>query len=233
VATTLTGLSPATTYHYRYVAQNRHGIVRGADRTFKTRVQPLGVSLAASPNPVVAGGAAQLSGMLTGTNNAGRQVVLQANPWPYAGFVTVGNPLVTDAAGNFAFAVLSVPVNTQFRVLMPQKPEVVSPVTVVGAALQVTTRTKKVAKRRRYTVVRFKGTHSPALPGTLMSIQRYKSGVWTTIDTTRSRFSTETASKYSTRVRIYRKDQYRVVAEPTAAAQYIVGAGRTVVIRVR
>ena len=35
-ASTLSGLLPATTYHYRVVATNSFGTVVGADRTFTT-----------------------------------------------------------------------------------------------------------------------------------------------------------------------------------------------------
>src|SRR5919199_3434328 len=56
VSTDLSGLAPATRYHYRIVAQGQGGTGLGGDRTFTTRRQPLGVSLAASPNPIFSGG---------------------------------------------------------------------------------------------------------------------------------------------------------------------------------
>jgi len=46
VAATLTGLAPATTYHYRIVATNSEGTTAGADRTFTTAALP-----AATPTP--------------------------------------------------------------------------------------------------------------------------------------------------------------------------------------
>ena len=62
----------------------------GGDRTFKTLRQPLGVVLAATPNPAPFNGPTTLAGTLTGTGNANRSVVLQANPFPYTqGFVAV------------------------------------------------------------------------------------------------------------------------------------------------
>src|SRR4029079_19332140 len=67
-------LAPATRYHYRLVAQNSQGIARRADRTFKTKNQPLGLSLAASPNPVVPGAGTTFTGQLAGTNGGNRQV---------------------------------------------------------------------------------------------------------------------------------------------------------------
>ena len=57
---TTTGSSPATPTGRR----------SGKDRTFKTKVQPLGVTLAATPPTVAPGGATTLAGQLTGTNNA-------------------------------------------------------------------------------------------------------------------------------------------------------------------
>ena len=120
VTASLGGLAPATRYHYRLVAKNSKGRVFGGDRTFKTKPQPLGVTLAATPNPVGYGKATTLAGNLTGTGNAGRQIVLQMNPFPYTqGFQNLGNPQVTDAAGGFSFPILSATLNAQFRVLMP------------------------------------------------------------------------------------------------------------------
>ena len=84
------GLAPATTYHYRLVARNAKGVTRGADRTFRTQRQPLGLSLAATPNPVRPGGRTLIAGTLSGTGNGERQIVLQSNPFPYTqGFQNV------------------------------------------------------------------------------------------------------------------------------------------------
>ena len=228
VSVGLIGLSPVTRYHYRLVAVNANGRVdRGADRTFRTKVQPLGIStFSATPNPLVPGSPATLSGVLEGSNKANRDVVLQANPWPFAGFVTVGNPLVTGADGSFSFSVVSVPVTTQFRVVMAQRPEVISPVVVVEAVLQVKTKTKKVKRYRRSVSVRFSGSIAPGLPGTRMAIQRNRKGVWTTVATTRTEFASEARSTYNTRIRVHRTGSFRVVAEPET--KYSVGIGRTV-----
>ena len=228
-------LAPATTYHYRLIAQNAKGITKGARRTFKTKVQPLGVTLEASPNPVSPpGGPVVLRGQLTGTNNAGRQVVLQSNPYPFSrveGFLNEGNPQVTDATGNFAFNLLSLPTTTQFRVLMPHKPSIVSPIVVAGAAVAVTTDAKKVARRRHSVSVRFSGTISPPTDSLRVHVQKYRNGVWTNIAHTRAKHSTASRSTYSRRVRLYRSGLFRTVAE--AAGQYVAGAGRAIDIKVR
>jgi hypothetical protein len=203
------GLAPATTYHYRIVAQNRNGLVKGSDRTFKTKPQPLGVTLAATPNPVPFGGAVTLAGQLTGTGNAGRQVVLQSNPFPYTqGFVNAANAQVTDANGNFSFALLSVPLNTQYRVLMPGKPEVVSPIVSLGVAAKLTTH---VSSHRvlRGSRVRFSGTVRPASDGARVLFQRKKRSRWVQVSHTFARGG-GTSSHYAKHVRISRGGTYRV-----------------------
>jgi hypothetical protein len=234
VSVAIGGLAPATRYHYRLVAQNARGITRGERRTFTTARQPLGVTLAANPNPVVPGGSTVLAGQLTGTNNAGRDVVLQSNPFPYLqGFLNAANPQVTDMAGNFSFPVLSVPVTTQFRVVLAQRPEVASPIAVVGAALQVRTRTRKVERHRRSVSVRFRGDITPQNDGGRVSIQRFRDrdDTWVTIAHTRAKDAGSKRSRFRTRVRLRRTGLYRAVAEAEGA--YVTNAGRAIRIRIR
>jgi hypothetical protein len=232
VSTAVAGLAPLTQYHYRLVAQNRLGTTVGEWRTFTTKRQPLGVTLAANPNPVAPGGATVLAGQLTGTNSAGRDVVLQSNPFPYTqGFVGAANPQVTGTDGTFSFPVLSVPVTTQFRVVLAQRAEVTSPIVVVGAALQVRTDTEKVARHRHSVSVRFRGSVSPQNDGGRVGIQKFRDGVWTEIAHTRAKDAGSSKSVYNTRVRIYRSGLFRTVAE--AEGQYVSGAGRAIRIKVR
>jgi hypothetical protein len=217
VAQPVTGLAPATTYHYRIVARKGAAIVKGKDRTFKTKRQPLGVSLAAGPNPVRSGGATVLGGQLTGTGNAGRQVVLQYNPFPYTqGFANASNAQVTDAQGNFSFPVLSVPVNTEYRVLMPQKPEVVSPIVGVGTVLRVSTRVR-VRRGVHRGKVRLTGRIEPAADGTQVLIQKFVHNQWANIAQTFARHSTDSASRYRKTVRQRRGGRYRVLVNVQGA----------------
>jgi hypothetical protein len=212
----VTGLAPATTYHYRLVARNRNGLVKGADRKFKTKAQPLGVLLAATPNPVPFGSPVTLGGQLTGTGNANRQVVLQSNPFPYTqGFQNASNVQVTDAAGNFSFALLSVALSTQYRVQMPQKPEVVSPIVSVGVAVTLTTHVSshRVTRGSR---VRFSGTVRPASDGARVVFQRKKGKRWVQVSHTFARGSGK-SSHYSKRVRISRGGTYRAVVQIAGA----------------
>ena len=211
VSAPLTGLAPATTYHYRLVARNATGMTLGGDKTFKTKRQPLGVSLAATPNPVPFGSGTTLAGTLTGTGNANRQIQLQQNSFPYtSGFANVGNPQLTDANGNFSFAVLSVPLNTQFRVLMPQNSNVVSPIVSVGVAVQVTARRHIHRISSTRSRVRFYGVVRPARDGAQVAIQKFRHGRWVTINGTITHHAKSTFSRYSKRLKLRRGGTFRV-----------------------
>jgi hypothetical protein len=158
---------------------------------------------------VLFGGAVTLAVHLTGTGNANRQVVLQSNPFPYTqGFANASNVQVTDAAGNFSFPLLSVPLNTQYRVLMPQKPDVVSPIVSLGVAVGLTTHLSahRVSRGGR---VRFSGTVRPAVDGARVLFQRKKGSRWVQVSHTFAR-GTGKSSHYSKRVRIGRGGTYRV-----------------------
>jgi len=213
VAVPVGELAPFTTYHYRLVARNSKGLTIGDRRTFKTKRQPLGVSLAATPNPVAVGGLTTLSGVLSGTGAGGRDVVLKSNPWPYTqGFLPVGNVMVTNADGSFAQTVASVPVNTQFLVQMPAKPEVFSPVVVVGTTVKVT-RHVSVRRGERRGRLRFRGRVRPAVDGREVVIQKLRrsNGVWRNIARTFTRATGGDFSRYRKTVRQRRGGRYRAV----------------------
>ncbi len=76
VTAPIAGLGPNTKYHYRVVAHNPLGTTAGTDRTFTTPKQPLGLALAANPNPVAFGAPSTLAGTLSGTGNAARPIQL-------------------------------------------------------------------------------------------------------------------------------------------------------------
>jgi hypothetical protein len=224
------GLAPATTYHYRLVTNSRFGITRGADRTFKTKPQPLGLTLGATPNPVPFGKPTVLAGTLSGTGNAGRQVLLQSNPYPYTqGFAAASNPQVVNAQGNFAFTLISVPLNTQYRVLIPTKPTIASPIVSLGVAPIVGTSVTDTRVRRGQRV-RFTGSVRPGVGGERIAIQKLKPKGWVTVAGATTHRSSSTTSRYSKRIRISTGGSYRVFAA-SASGNYVAGTGRTVRIR--
>jgi hypothetical protein len=229
----ISGLAPATTYHYRLIARNSKGLVKGADRTLKTKVQPLGVTFAATPNPLSPGGTTTLAGQLTGTGNGGREVVLQSNPFPYTqGFKTDGNKLVTNADGTFSFGLKSVAFNTQYRVALPDKPSVVSPIVVVSVAVRVTTRLGTHTVRRGHSLT-FKGSIQPAVDGTPIAIQKLNSKKhWVTIAGTAARHNSKSSSTYSKKVTIRSGGKYRVYAGVTNG-MYVPNTGGTTTIHTK
>src|SRR5689334_6886002 len=64
VSTTITGLTPGTTYHYRFVAVNASGTTNGADGTFTTAGSAAPVAVTA-PATNLAASAATLNGAVT------------------------------------------------------------------------------------------------------------------------------------------------------------------------
>ncbi len=210
-ASDVIGLTAATTYHYRLIARNADGTTTGGDRSFKTANQPLGFSLAANPNPVPFGSPVVLQGVLSGTGNAGRQVVLQQKPFPYAtAFATVGNPQVTGSSGAFAFPLLGVTTNTQYRVISTGGKTVTSEIVTLGVAVRVTTKVSSHHVRRGGRI-RFSGTVRPAKVGALFSIQKLNSkGAWVTVAGGVSTGGGTTFSRYSKRVKVRRGGSYRV-----------------------
>ena len=233
VAVDIAGLAPATTYHYRLVASNAKGVRRGADRTFKTQRQPLGLTLGASQNPVAPGGDTTISGTLSGTGNGGRQVVLQSNPFPYtAGFQNASNVQLTNADGTFAFPLLGVSLNTQYRVALPNQPQVQSPIVSVGVAPKVTVKTHRVRKTARGAIVRFRGRVTPAHDGTQVAIQKRRRGTWVTIQGTITKHHSSAYSRYRKAVRLRRGGTFRIYVG-VADGDHVASTSRSVRVRVR
>jgi hypothetical protein len=231
VVADIAGLAAKKGYHYRLVAENASGVVSGADRTFTTKPQPLGLSLAATPNPVPLGQNTTLSGTLTGTNSAGRAVVLQANPFPYtAGFKPVANPQLTTAQGAFSFPVFALPINTQYRVVV-QGTNVVSPIVNAGVAVLVSTHWHTTHRTAHTRTVEFSGSVHPAGEGAQVAIQKARGGTWVTVNGTITRHATATYSSYSKHIKIRRGGTYRVLAG-TVNGNFVPAAGRSVHITV-
>lgn len=231
ISVAIAGLVPAQRYHYRLVARNGRGVAHGRLRTFRTPAQPLGATLGAIPNPVRPGAETLLAGNVTGTGSAGRQVVLQANPYPYSGgFRPLGNPQVTAADGGFMFGVLSVPLTTQFRVVVRGERRVVSPVVVVGAKVRVGT-SVDVDRGRRHGHVELAGRVQPAVDGARVAVEKLRDGVWRTVGESFARPAGDGASRYRVRLHQRRGGTYRVLVEAEGA--YVANRGREIAVPTR
>jgi hypothetical protein len=222
----LGNLTAFTTYHYRVVARQNNKYVFGSDRTFKTDRQPLGLTLAATPSSVRSGGATTLTGNLSGTGNAGQQVLLQQQAFGTTEFTASGNPQVVDASGNFSFPILDVFVNTAYKVVLPEKPEIVSPVVFVTVPLKVRmSATRTIRRGKRAT---FKGTVSPNSPGSLVEIQKRFHGTYVTIARTTVRSD---GTHFRRRLKLKRGGTFR--AQVTPGDAYVADVSGTHKVRVK
>jgi hypothetical protein len=210
-AGSVAGLAADTVYHYRLVARNSDGTTRGARRTVRTQRAPLGLSLSAAPNPVPFGSPATIGGVLTGTGNAGRQIQILQNPFPYtAGFTPIGAPVPTTAGGTFALAIGPLPITTQFRARVLGS-SVTSAILNVPVAAKVGTVTDIGARRSDgVRLVRFAGSIQPARDGAQFAVQRRKGNGWVTVAGGISRHHDANSSRYTKSVRVRHSGTYRV-----------------------
>jgi hypothetical protein len=204
----VSGLQPLTVYHYRLVAVNGAGATIGDDEKLLTTKVPLSLAMLASPNPVAFGGTVTVQGTLSGTGNANRAVVLQANAFPFtAGFQSVGNPQLTDSNGGFKFLVPALTQSTQFRVFTTTNTPVISPVATENVAVRVSSH---VARTKRSGFARIYGTVTPAVNGMQVGILRIAGGHGVLAGGTVLRPRNASSSKFSRVVRV-KKGVYRVL----------------------
>jgi hypothetical protein len=216
VSLPVAGLQPLTVYHYRLVAVSSAGAAIGRDRTLLTKKVPLALQILTSPDPVLYGGSVIVQGTLSGTGNGNREVVLQANEFPFsAGFQNVANPELTTATGGFSFPVLGLARVTQFRVVTATTPPVLSPVAVENVAVRVS---GHVGRTRRRHFARIYGTVTPAEDGMQVGILRITHGRGVLAGGTILRRGTASGSKFSRVVRV-KRGVYRVLVRVTNGAQ--------------
>ena len=159
--------------------------------------------------------------------------MLQSNPFPYTqGFQNVSDIHLTNGDGTFSFPVLSVALNTQYRVVLPNQPQVASPIVTVGVAPKVTVKTKRVRRTARGAMFRFSGGITPAHDGTQVAIQRLKGTTWVTIKGTVAKHRSSGASRYRKSVRLRRGGTFRVLAV-TNDGDHVESVSRSVKLRVR
>jgi hypothetical protein len=157
-------------------------------------------------------------------------VQLQQNPFPFtSGFSNVANAQLTNTQGGFSFTLLSVPLTTQYRVLVTNNQAVVSP--VVTVSVQVLVRTSVTHRHvRRGAKVRFSGTVRPAVPNVPLAIQkRGRSGGWVTLTGSITRPGGNGFAVYGKTLRIKRGGSYRVFVGASGGT-FTPNVGRTVVL---
>ncbi len=110
----LTGLSPATTYHVRAYATNTEGTFYGSDLVFQTPAKiPVVVT---TPVTNVTASTASSGGNVT--NNGGATVTVKGVCWNTTGNPTISDPHSSDGTGNGSYisAITGLPEYTEFYV---------------------------------------------------------------------------------------------------------------------
>jgi hypothetical protein len=216
VSLPITGLQPLSLYHFRLVGVNRAGATIGNDQTLLTTRVPLSLAILASPNPVLFGDTVTVQGALSGTFNANRVVVLQADALPgNLGFGGLGDQHVTNANGSFSFIVPGIAQTTQFRVVTITNPQVISPVVVENVVVRVNS---SVGRSRRHGFVRIFGTVFPAEDGAQLGVLRTTRGRGVLACGTTLRHRDASSSAFSCEMRV-KRGVYRVLARITNGAQ--------------
>ena len=231
VSARITGLAPGATYHFRLVASNSAGMTLGKDSHLATLPR---LTISSKPNPIVYGSATAISGQLQAPNNAGRSIDLEANPYPYKGFVTVAT-ITTDALGRYSFASQRPPLNTRFRTTTANGPSVTSRTIREGVRIRISRHasdtTPAIGQR-----VRFTGFACPAHVGNVVLLQRRSSpGHWVTVKQTHLVQATASPgcanrSRYKVGIDIQRNGTFRTIAG--ADFDHLRGISRTIGIKV-
>jgi hypothetical protein len=237
VSSTVFGLQPSTTYHFRVVATNASGTVNGADMTFRTAAAGPNtnlVSIIATPRTVTFGNATTISGRVTGPNAGGVRVTLESSPFPFAAPFRQEATTTTDASGNYVFAGLRPPVITRYHVVARTRPQSQSPDRNVNVRPRVTIRVNDRTPARGQRV-RFSGHVTPAHDGAVVRIQRHTRAGWRTV----ARAALKPAlpaggvarSRYVKRIRVRRGGYYRTYF-PKADGDHVRSKSRRVRLRV-
>jgi hypothetical protein len=164
------------------------------------------LTLAAQPTTVTFGRAVTLSGRLTGPNNAGRQVNLRADPFPFDSFDNVGSA-TTNAQGDYTLA-QSPALNTRYQARSGNEESAIVTVSVRPAVrLRLNDSTPRRGQR-----VRFSGRVCPEHDGSRLAIQRRsRTGFRTIARAVLRDIPGANCSRYRRGLQIFRDGTYRAV----------------------
>jgi hypothetical protein len=166
---------------------------------------PRNLTIAATPTTVKFGGTVTLAGKLTGSNNAGRTITIEQDPFPIDTFTNAGTA-TTNATGDWTFAHKPT-MNTRYRARSGNADSQNVDVMVRPAiSLRVSDRTPRVGQR-----VRFFGQLCPEHDGVAVALQRRTPRGWSTVRTTTLKdIAGSTCSSFSRRLRIRRDGAFRM-----------------------
>jgi hypothetical protein len=229
VATAIAGLKSNTRYHFRVVATSSAGTTRGADTSFKT-TKPT-TALAFTPNPPTFSRPFTVSGQLVGTGAGGATVTLLGRPFPFtAAFTKIGNAVVSNADGTYAFAFTAAQATMQLQVKASTTPATTSTIATMNVASLISFHVH--TQTRKGHLLRMSGSVLPAQDGLLVKIQkRGHDGVFRTVAHTTLSHSSAERSVYSRRLRIRRSGTYQTLVVSNGG-QVSPGTSNAVSIRV-
>ena len=232
VSSAIGGLVAYTTYHYRLVATNPSGTVRGKDRTLRTLRAPTGVTFTAGVNPVSWGDKVTLTGKVLGTGVGGTSVAVQRSDFPFTRGFWIPRSFSAKSDGSFSTSIGPLWETTRLQLVTRSTTVVSSPVVTIGVRVRVGVR-RQAAPGRRAVVL--SGVVRPAVPQGRVSVQRLTvAGVW--VPVARAHFSALTGNRSRYRIRVpraRRTAQVRVVAVPNDNGGHELGISRTLQVRGR
>lgn len=172
-----------------------------------------------SANPVTYGKSVQITGSLNGNPSANLPISLQANAFPFAGYVDIA-VAITSGTGAYAFTVTPL-INTRYRIVSTSPPPETGDEILQVVNQKISFRVSDRTPKRRASV-RFYGSVTPARDGAIVYIQkRTTTGSFRTVTRTRLVDGGDFLSRYSRRIRVSRNGVYRVVIPATPS----LGAG--------
>lgn len=239
IGQTVTGLVAGE--HYRLVATNSAGTSDGRDRTYSATKVKSKISLVKPTQASPYGSTMTLSGSISGTGNAERQVVLQVSPFPYlAAFIDVGAPILTNALGGFSFTVPFVTASAQYRVSALGPRPTFSPPVTDSVAMRVVLKVRSTAVKG---LVRLYGTIAPAKVGVHVLFQLSKPARpgnsekaserttrYATQFSTVTKRATKALSRFSTIVSIGVAGRYRAYVQLSKKSPLVSGSSSSVVL---
>lgn len=217
VAGSIGPLAPGSVYHFRLVAVNASGVADGQDRALTTKAVPLSFTAIASLEvryltPVT------ISGVLSGTGSAARQLILQASPFPYvSAFANVAGPVIASATGAFVFTLPGLVQSTHLRIATLTAPHVTSRILPVLVAVRVALHARAAG---RAGFVRLYGTVTPAQSTGLVRLQVLAHGhTPRTLATVPLRQAHDGISRFSRIIRLRHPGLFRAAAVLPAGPQ--------------
>jgi hypothetical protein len=214
VSALLTGLTAATTYHYRLVASSDAGRTSGADQAFTT----LGVTLSAASREVVYGGRIRLQGTVP-TLAAGEQVTVFAQPFGRSSPFSVATVL-TGAGGMWSYLARPA-IGTLYQAGWQGGTSAPVVIGVHPAISLARTRTGKLTTHVR-------GAKSFAFR--VVKLQRRRAdGSWVTV--TRIRLNRQSTATFRGALPRGRSTVRIVMSVNQAGSGYLGGRSRTIVVR--